>query len=199
MKMTASPRSRCRSVEQAQHLRLHHHVERGRRLVGDQQPRLARERERDQHALALAAGELVRVVGARAAPAARPARAARRRACDTSRRRAPRACSSIASPIWSPDALHRVERVQRALEDDRQLGPAHRAQPPGLHRRARPRRRAAPRPSPPCPRGSSRSSAPASVDLPQPDSPARPSVSPDVERRGRRRARPGRRPRAAGR
>ena len=49
-------------LEQPQHLRLHHHVERRRRLVGDQQLRVARERERDQHALLLAAGELVRVV-----------------------------------------------------------------------------------------------------------------------------------------
>ena len=39
-------------LEQLEHLRLHHHVERGRRLVGDQQARVARERERDQHPLA---------------------------------------------------------------------------------------------------------------------------------------------------
>ena len=37
----------------------------------------------------------------------------------------PGSCSFIASPIWSRDALHRVERVHRSLEDDRDVGPAH--------------------------------------------------------------------------
>ena len=56
------PEALLEVLEQAQDLRLHHHVERRRRLVGDQQPRLARERQPDEHALALAAGELVGVV-----------------------------------------------------------------------------------------------------------------------------------------
>jgi hypothetical protein len=43
-------------------LRLDRHVERGRRLVGDQQAGLAGQRHRDHHALAHAARELVRVV-----------------------------------------------------------------------------------------------------------------------------------------
>ena len=47
--------------EQVQHLRLHHHVQRRGRLVGDDQPRAAGQRHRDHHALLLAAGELVRV------------------------------------------------------------------------------------------------------------------------------------------
>ena len=34
----------------------------------------------------------------------------------------------------SADALHGVERVHRALEDDRRARPAHRAQPPPPHR-----------------------------------------------------------------
>ena len=42
-------------------LRLHGHVERGRRLVEDQQPRPPRHRHRDHHALAHAARELVRI------------------------------------------------------------------------------------------------------------------------------------------
>ena len=49
-------------LEQLQDLRLDRHVERGRRLVGDQQLRLARERHPDHHALAHAAGQLVRVL-----------------------------------------------------------------------------------------------------------------------------------------
>ena len=47
--------------EQFEDLRLHGDVERGRRLVGDQQFRLVGERHGDHHALALAAGKLVRI------------------------------------------------------------------------------------------------------------------------------------------
>ena len=49
-------------VHQRQDLRLRRHVERGRRLVGDQQVGVVDERHRDHHALAHAARELVRVV-----------------------------------------------------------------------------------------------------------------------------------------
>jgi hypothetical protein len=52
--------------EQLQDLRLHGDVERRGRLVGDQQVGLVGERHGDHHALALAAGELVRI-GIRAA------------------------------------------------------------------------------------------------------------------------------------
>ena len=48
--------------EQAQDLRLDRHVERRGRLVGDQQLRIVHERHRDHHALALAAGELMRIL-----------------------------------------------------------------------------------------------------------------------------------------
>jgi hypothetical protein len=47
-------------VEQLQHLRLHRHVKRRYRLVGDQHLGLHRQRAGDADALALAAGELVR-------------------------------------------------------------------------------------------------------------------------------------------
>jgi hypothetical protein len=49
--------------EQLEDLALHRDVERGGRLVGDQQARLAGQRHRDHHALLLAAGQLVRVGG----------------------------------------------------------------------------------------------------------------------------------------
>ena len=49
-------------AHQLEDLRLDRHVERGRRLVGDQQLRLAGQRHRDHHALAHAARELVRIV-----------------------------------------------------------------------------------------------------------------------------------------
>ena len=47
---------------QIEHLRLDRDVERGHRLVADDQLRLQRERARDTDALALAAGELVRII-----------------------------------------------------------------------------------------------------------------------------------------
>ncbi len=50
-----------RVLEQLQDLRLHRDVERGGRLVGDQQVGLVRQRHGDHHALALAAGELMRI------------------------------------------------------------------------------------------------------------------------------------------
>ena len=49
-------------LEQLEDLRLHHHVERRGGLVADDQLGLAGQRERDHHALAHAAGELVRVL-----------------------------------------------------------------------------------------------------------------------------------------
>ncbi len=49
--------------EQLEDLALDRDVERGRRLVGDQELRLAGERHRDHHALLLAARELVRIRG----------------------------------------------------------------------------------------------------------------------------------------
>ena len=54
------PFSRRSRQQQIEDLRLDGHVERGGRLVGDQQLRPAGERHRDHHALAHAAGELVR-------------------------------------------------------------------------------------------------------------------------------------------
>ena len=177
MNSIAMPASRWSSAEQVEHLGLDHHVERGRRLVGDQQRRLARQGEGDEHPLALAARQLVRVLARPAAPAARPARAARRRVA-----------WSAAAPAGGvqldglgdlvADPLHRVERVQRALEHDRRARPAHGAQPPRLHRRDVLAAEQDLRPRCASPGGSRRSTAAAIVDLPQPDSPASPTVSP---------------------
>ena len=51
--------------KEAEDLRLHRHIERGRRLIGDEEIRLAGKRQRDHRALAHAAGELMRkVIGA---------------------------------------------------------------------------------------------------------------------------------------
>ena len=56
----ARPKLALERCEQPQDLRLHGDVERGGRLVGDQQLRLAHQRHGDHHALAQPAGELVR-------------------------------------------------------------------------------------------------------------------------------------------
>ena len=58
---TLMPRSRCRSDEQVEDLRLNRDVERGGGLVGDQELGLAGEGDGDHHALAHAARELVGV------------------------------------------------------------------------------------------------------------------------------------------
>ena len=84
MKSIAMPVSALSSREQLQDLRLHGHVERRGRLVGDEEVGLVGERHGDHHALALPAGELVRI-GAEPAlrladadlAAAAPARASR--------------------------------------------------------------------------------------------------------------------------
>ena len=107
-------------LEELQDLPLRHHVERRRRLVADHQLGPARERERDHHALAHAAGELVRVLlpaGARDADALE-------QLADT--------CARIRLGLVQPDRLadlaidphDRVERVHGALEDDRDRTPA---------------------------------------------------------------------------
>ena len=61
MNTSVSPSLPLQVAQQVQHLRLDRHVERRHGLVGDQQLRAQRERARDADALALAAGELVRV------------------------------------------------------------------------------------------------------------------------------------------
>ena len=84
IRITAAPVSAWRRAKQRQHLRLHGDVERGRRLVGDDQLGVARHRHGDHGALAHAARELVRDIAGRArrdrrcrprAGARRPARA----------------------------------------------------------------------------------------------------------------------------
>ena len=61
MKMYDSPSSSCRRLQQVDHLGLDRHVERRHRLVADDDLRPQRQRPGDADALALAAGELVRV------------------------------------------------------------------------------------------------------------------------------------------
>ncbi len=74
--------------QQVDDLRLHRHVERRDRLVADDQVGARRQRARDADALALPAGELVRIAADRVARQAAPCPAAARRA-RSARARAP--------------------------------------------------------------------------------------------------------------
>ena len=161
-------------LQQIDDLRLDRDVERRDRLVAHDQLRLDRERARDADALALAAGEFVRiaahVVGLQAdrleqfdhAIGERTA-SSRRELVDGQRLADDRA-----------DRHARIERGERVLEDDLHVA-AERAE--------RSRRRAAVtlRPSnqiSPAVGSISRRMQRPVVDLPEPDSPTSPSVSP---------------------
>ena len=61
MNSIAMPSLAWSSFEQFEDLRLHRDVERGRRLVGDEEVGTIGERHRDHHPLALAAGKLMRI------------------------------------------------------------------------------------------------------------------------------------------
>ena len=61
MKIIAMPRRDLQLFQQLEDLRLDGHVERRRRLVGDQHVGIVGERHGDHDALPLAAGELVRI------------------------------------------------------------------------------------------------------------------------------------------
>ena len=189
------PELALESLEQLEHLRLHHHVERGRRLVGDQQAAGCR-RARARSARA-DAGRRRADAGSPllAGPGYRRARAARR------------------SAPWCPpigiveldrlgdllaDALHGIERVQRPLEDDRhaRVQRTARRRPGFIVSTSSPSSSTSPVTS--VPGGRTRRSAPAIVDFPHPDSPASPSVSPRASVEGHARAPPARRRRPSG-
>ena len=152
-------------------------VERGRRLVGDQDLRVARERHRDHHALAHAARELVRILVD--APVgsgdAHEVEQLDRAAARVAPRQAEMAAQHLADLV--ADLERRVERRHRLLEDERDLaaadarGAATAGRAAGRCRRTRRGRR---RPRSP---GSSRSSDMKLTLLPQPDSPTTPSTS----------------------
>ena len=121
-------------VQDGEHLQLHRHVERRRRLVGDQQIGIGDQHHRDHRALAHAARDLVRVElvdALRVVDLHRfertPARARAPRARDT------RECARSVSTICSPMRHHRVERELRVLQHHRDASAAQLA---ALPRRA---------------------------------------------------------------
>ena len=166
--------------QQPEDLRLDRDVERRRGLVGDQQLRLARERDRDHRALSHPARELVRVVLRAGCPGSgsRPGRAALPRA---------RAAASLPHPEVRlerladllADGQDRVQARHRVLEDHRDLAARGRVAARGRRARADPGRRSS-RCRSRCARraASSPSTARDVTDLPQPDSPTMPRVSP---------------------
>ena len=128
MRMMARPRSSWRRAHEVQDLGLGRHVERGRRLVGDQDPRLAGERHGDHDALAEPAGQLERVG---VDPLLRARDADHAQQLDGPRSRAallPRACcaSRIASMHLVADGVEGRERAHRLLEDHGDLAAADR-------------------------------------------------------------------------
>ena len=143
--------------------------------------RLAGERHRDHDALALAAGELVRIAVERLARArqcrrGRAARSARPRAS----RRVTRDGAAARLGDLLADGEDRIERGHRLLEDHADAVAADRAQASRVERQRDPRpRTGCGRPSI-CPGGSGkrRMIDSAVTVLPQPDSPTRPSISP---------------------
>ena len=148
--------------DQAQHLFLHRHVERGRRLVRDDQLRLGGEGRGDQDALAHPARRV------RADSCAAPARA--RAICTSASSSRARASArsrgqpqDIHQPVGDlrPDPARGVQRRQRVLRDQRAGGArrAGAARPgagaagpprPAGSRPTAPRPRAAGCPAPPC-------------------------------------------------
>ena len=160
-------------AQQVEDLRADRDVERRHRLVADDQLRLDRERAGDRDALALAAGEFVRIAAARNA-ARRPTS---RSSSSTRARRAAggtRSCSASGSPRICADRHARIERGVGVLEDDLRLrGGTRAARLSSSASRSRPSKRTLPA------SGSiRRSTSRPTVDLPQPDSPTSASVSP---------------------
>ena len=108
-------------AQQVEDLRLDRHVERGRRLVRDQQLRLAGQRHRDHHALPHSTGELVRVV-TRAPLRFRDADLLEQ-LDDAPFRLLPVEIEMRIDRLANlpPDGEHRVQRRHRVLEDHRDL------------------------------------------------------------------------------
>ena len=107
--------------EQRQDLGLHRDVERGGRLVRDQQIRLVGERHRDHDALALAAGQLMRIA---LQPGFGIGNADLRQQLERARPRHLPADAAVQEKNLADlrlDRVQRIERGHRLLEDDRDV------------------------------------------------------------------------------
>ena len=138
MKRYVRPSCVLQLLEQVDDLRLDRDVEGGHRLVGDDQLGLERERPGDADALALAAGELVRVPASavRGRPTSSsssrtsrrgPAPRRTRRAPAAARRRStPTVCRGLrlASGSWKTICIRR--RIRRSARGERSRSPRRR-------------------------------------------------------------------------
>ena len=113
-------------AEQAQNLHLHGDVQRGRRFVGNQQPRFRREGDGDHRPLAHTAGKFVRI-------AIEPI--LRVRDADLAQQgqrifpRLTAVCRKMEAPAFRdllPNGHHRIEMAGRVLENHTDFPPAHR-------------------------------------------------------------------------
>ena len=166
------PLLRLELDEEVEDRGLHRHVERGGRLVADDELRVAGERARDRDPLLEAAGELNRLLRQRPLRHADARDEIAQPLPRQPRRRSPRA--SHRAQEDAADRVAPVERRVRVLEDDLER--------PQVVARALlvPSAGAFARRASPCPRSAATmpSSVRASVVLPLPDSPTSPSVSP---------------------
>ena len=129
MNSIAMPSLACRSFSSVEDLRLHGDVERGRRLVGDEEIRPVGERHGDHHALALAARKLMR--DRRRAGSAGSRMPTSSSSSTTRARAAPGAASAVQRQDLADlplDRVQRVERGHRLLEHHGDLVAAHGAQ-----------------------------------------------------------------------
>ena len=125
MMISATSSRRVRFLHQFEDLRLDRHVERGRRLVGDDQLRVAGDRDRDHDPLAHPARQLVRVL---LEPAHRIGDADQPQQLDGAplRRRAVGAAMLLEGLGDLPaDRQHRVQRGHRLLKDHADVAAAH--------------------------------------------------------------------------
>jgi hypothetical protein len=156
--------------QQAQHLVLHRHIQRRHRLVGDQDGRLERERARQADALALAARELVRITR-RGAPLQphqieQLQRARRAEAALTPCTMGPSAisCPTVRRGLSEPNgSWNTICMRRRTGRSARALSAAMSAPSTMIW---------------PLSASISRAMQRAAVDLPEPDSPTMPTVSP---------------------
>ena len=114
--------SRWISRISAEHVLLHHDVERRGRLVGDDELGPADRRERDRDALAHAARELVRIGVEHARPQVQPVEVALDDARELRHRLADVAEGEVEEGV--PHPAHRVQHVHRALHDVGDVLPA---------------------------------------------------------------------------
>ena len=116
---------RLELLQQLEDLRLDGDVERGGRLVGDQEVGLVGERHGDHHALALAARELMRIA---LEPARRIGNADLAEQLDDARARGRSLDAAVQLENLADlllDRVQRIERGHRLLEDDGDVVAAH--------------------------------------------------------------------------